>query len=93
MRNRTRRKLHHSFSDVYYKPRGIPLRNLQEVVVSDEELEVLRLRYLEKLDQNQAAQKMKISQSQYQRDLVNVMEKITAAFIESKAIKISVSEL
>ena len=77
MRQRCKRKLRKNFSEYYYKPRGIPLSELEETVVTDEELEAMRLRFLSKLDQNKAAESMKISQSQYQRDLANALEKVT----------------
>jgi RNA polymerase sigma factor (sigma-70 family) len=64
------------------------LSSLNEVVVSPEELETLRLRYIEDLSQDEAAEKMGISQSQYQRDLVNTLKKITKALISGDAISI-----
>lgn len=88
MRNRTQRNIDFDFNDIYFKPRGIPLRDLQEVRITDEEMETLRLRYMEKMDQDEAATKMGISQSQYQRDITMVMEKITNAFINGMAINI-----
>jgi len=88
MRQRFRRKLGREFSEIYFKPRGIPLQNLEEVSITDEELETLRLRYLEKIDQDEASKKMGISQSQYQRDLSLVLAKITEALIEGKALNI-----
>ncbi|MBD3362318.1 DUF134 domain-containing protein, partial [Candidatus Dojkabacteria bacterium] len=72
----------------YYKPRGIPLKDLEVVEVLDEELEALRLRYIEKIDQSEAAESMKISQSQYQRDLTSALEKLTKALMKGKAIHI-----
>jgi len=88
MRTRGRRRVRHSFKEVYYKPRGIPLRELEEVSISDEEMETLRLRYVEKLSQSEAAERMGISQSQYQRDLTQAIEKITVAMMEGNAINI-----
>jgi len=88
MRRRGRRNVGFNFNQRYFKPRGIPLRELNELSISYEELEVLRLRYLEHIDQEKAALKMGISQSQYQRDLSSVLEKITKALIEGHAINI-----
>lgn len=88
MRRRCRRRVNYNFNQRYFKPRGIPLRELDELSITYEELEVLRLRYLEHIDQEQAAVKMGISQSQYQRDLTSVLEKITKALIEGYAINI-----
>jgi uncharacterized protein len=89
MRRRNRRRVRFAFNEIYFKPRGIPLSSLEEVNISDEELETLRLRYIEKLDQEQAASKMGISQSQYQRDISTVLEKISKALIEGNAISIT----
>jgi uncharacterized protein len=88
MRSRTKRKVGFDYDNIYYKPQGIPLSNLSEVVVNPEELETLRLRYVQNLSQNEAAKKMGISQSQYQRDLVNTLKKITNALISGEAINI-----
>jgi predicted DNA-binding protein (UPF0251 family) len=89
MRYRNRRKLGFQFNEIYFKPRGVPLSSLEEVHITDEELETLRLRYIEKVDQEEAAQRMGISQSQYQRDLSIVLEKISKALIEGNAISIT----
>jgi uncharacterized protein len=88
MRRRNRRRVRFDFDEIYFKPRGIPLSSLEEVNISDEELETLRLRYIEKLDQQQAANKMGISQSQYQRDISTVLEKVSKALIEGNAISV-----
>jgi len=88
MRRRNRRRIAFDFDEIYFKPRGVPLSSLEETHVSDEELETLRLRYIEKLDQESASKKMGISQSQYQRDLSTVLEKISKALIEGNAISV-----
>ena len=87
-RNRNRRKIHFDYNHTYYKPKGIPLSQLNEVVLNKEELETLRLRYVEGLSQQEAAEKMCISQSQYQRDITNTLKKITNALISGDAINI-----
>lgn len=89
MRQRCRRKLGRGFNEIYFKPRGVPLRELNEVTITDEELETLRLRYIEKMDQNESAHRMGISQSQYQRDVTLVLEKITKALVGGYAINVA----
>jgi hypothetical protein len=89
MRRRNRRRVRFDFNEIYFKPRGVPLSSLMETKITDEELETLRLRYIENLDQQTAAEKMGLSQSQYQRDISTVLEKITRALIEGNAIFIS----
>ncbi len=88
MRTRARRRIGYRFKETYFKPRGIPLNLLTETALSFEELESLRLRYINKLDQEEAAKKMNISQSQYQRDITTALEKLTNALINENAIRI-----
>jgi predicted DNA-binding protein (UPF0251 family) len=72
----------------YFKPRGIPLQQLDEVELGHDEMEAIRLKNLKKLDQNECAKKMKISQSTLQRILSSAYKKITEALIDGKAIRI-----
>lgn len=72
----------------YFKPRGIPLRFLEEVDLTVDELEAVRLADFKDFDQNQAAKKMKISQSTFQRILTSARKKIAEALVLGKAIKV-----
>lgn len=75
--------------DVYYfKPRGIPLRILEEVVLKADELEALKLYEVDELEQTKAAQKMKISQPTFARILGSANKKVAQAIIKGKAIRI-----
>ena len=51
----------------YFKPRGIPLSVLEEVVLSFDEFEAVRLADLDGLYQDQAAEKMGISRQTFGR--------------------------
>jgi predicted DNA-binding protein (UPF0251 family) len=73
---------------VYFKPQGIPMRNLQVVMLSLEEIEAYRLRHIEDMDQQEAAEKMNTSTSTYQRILYSAYKKIADALTGGKAIKI-----
>jgi predicted DNA-binding protein (UPF0251 family) len=73
---------------VYFKPQGVPMRDLEIVEVSIEEIEAYRLRHVEMLEQTQAGEKMNTSTSTYQRILYSAYEKIADALINGKAIKI-----
>lgn len=73
---------------VYFKPQGVPMRSIEIVEVSMEEIEAYRLRHIDKLEQIQGAEKMKTSTSTYQRILYSAYEKIADALINGKAIKI-----
>lgn len=72
----------------YFKPRGVPLSELDEVCLGHDEMEAIRLKNLEELDQKECAKKMKISQSTLQRILSSAYKKITEALVKGKAIKI-----
>ena len=75
--------------DVYYfKPRGIPLRDLEEVVLLPDELEALKLYEIDELEQTEAADKMKISQPTFARILAGANKKIAEAIVKGNAIKI-----
>ena len=73
---------------VYFKPRAVPLTMLEEVDLSIDELEALRLCDFRNLEQEEAARKMKISQSTLQRILSSARQKVAEALIKGKAIKI-----
>lgn len=76
----------------YYKPRGIPLSALEEVELTIDELEAVRLADFENLEQTEAAKEMKISQSTYHRILKKAHQKIAKALVTAKAIKIEGGE-
>lgn len=72
----------------YFKPQGMPMRDLQIVELSLEEIEAYRLRHIEDMDQQAAAEKMNTSTSTYQRILYSANKKIADALVNGKAIKI-----
>jgi len=75
--------------DVYYfKPQGIPLRELEEMVLFPDELEALKLHEVDGLEQIEASEKMKISQPTFTRLLGSAHQKIAEAIVKGKAIKI-----
>jgi len=72
----------------YFKPAGIPLRDLEEVCMSIEEVEAIRLKDLEGLEQEQGAEKMNISRPTFQRVLASARQKMADALLGGKAIRI-----
>lgn len=72
----------------YFKPAGIPLRAMEEVCISMEEAEAVRLKDLEGLEQEAAALKMNISRPTFQRVLAVARRKIADALLNGKAIHI-----
>lgn len=72
----------------YFKPAGVPMRELVEVTLSVEELEAVRLKDLMGLEQEACAEKMGISRPTYHRILSSARQKIAEALVDGKAIKV-----
>ncbi len=72
----------------YFKPQGIPLRMLEEVVLMPDEFEAISLYTVDALDQSAAAEKMGISQPTFARILQRANKKIAQALVYGKAIRI-----
>jgi len=72
----------------YFKPAGIPKHQLQELVLHIEEIEAIRLKDREGLEQADCAEKMQVSRPTFQRILMSARSKLAQAIIEGKAIKI-----
>jgi len=72
----------------YYKPRGIPLSVLEEVTLTVDEFEAIRLTDLEGLYQADAAEKMNISRQTLGRVLESAHKKIADALVNGKALLI-----
>ncbi|MEW6771983.1 MAG: DUF134 domain-containing protein [Bacillota bacterium] len=72
----------------YFKPAGIPLRDLEEVGLSVEEVEALRLKDIEGLEQEECADRMGISRPTFQRILVGARAKVAEALVRGKAIRV-----
>lgn len=87
-RPRLCRKIEFNPEITYFKPQGIPMRDLEVVELTMEEIEAYRLRHLGNLDQKEAAEKMHTSASTYQRIIYSAYGKIADALINGKAIKV-----
>jgi uncharacterized protein len=72
----------------YYKPVGVPIRNVEEVCLSIEEVESLRLKDLEGLEQVACAGEMNISRPTFHRVLNSAHHKIAEALFNGRAIRI-----
>ena len=87
-RPRHRRRIRFRPGATFYKPQGIPMRHLEVVELTFEEMEALRLKNMKGLDQEECAEQMKTSQSTFQRILYSAYQKVSQALIQGKAIKI-----
>jgi len=73
----------------YFKPQGIPLRNLEEITLDPDEFEAIKLHDNDNLNQTDAAKEMQISQPTFARILNRAYKKIAQAFVEGHAIRIN----
>lgn len=64
------------------------MAQLEEVNLSLDEIEALRLKYHLNHDNQSGAKEMKISPSTFQRLLVSALQKITDALVNGKAIQL-----
>jgi predicted DNA-binding protein (UPF0251 family) len=71
-----------------FKPVGIPVRALEEVVMTLDEFEALRLADLEGLYQEQAAAKMSVSRPTFSRIIDSARRKVADALVHGKALRI-----
>ncbi len=74
---------------VYFKPRGIPLHELDEVVLGFDETEALRLADLEDLSQQEVGEKMGVSRATAGRILKSARGKVAEALVRGKALRIA----
>lgn len=73
---------------LYFKPQGVPISRLRELVLSREELEAMRLKNIENLDQAECAKRMNTSPATLQRILTSAYQKITQTLVEGSALRI-----
>ena len=71
-----------------YRPSGIPLTLLEEVRLSIEEIEAIRLKDGEGLKQSESARRMGVSRPTFQRVLAAAHRKIAQALIQGQSIRI-----
>jgi uncharacterized protein len=77
----------------YFKPRGIPLSALDEVTMTIDEFEALRLADLEGMYQEEAAGRMGISRPTFGRIIESAHKKVADALANGKALKIEGGEV
>ena len=87
-RPRRCRKVRFKPGTTYFKPAGIRIVDLEEVILNFEEYESIRLVDLEGIEQTKAGKMMEVSQPTFSRLLKSARKKISDAIINGKAIKI-----
>ncbi|MEW6745541.1 MAG: DUF134 domain-containing protein [Planctomycetota bacterium] len=71
-----------------FKPIGVPVRELDEVVMTLDEFEALRLADLEGLYQEQAAERMAVSRPTFSRIIEAAHRKLADVLVHGKALRI-----
>jgi uncharacterized protein len=70
----------------YFKPRGVPLRQIEEVRLTIDQMEALRLADLEGLSQQEAGLRMGVSRATFGRIIQQARKVVAEAIINGKAI-------
>jgi predicted DNA-binding protein (UPF0251 family) len=90
--NMPRRKRHrfvHSEPTVsVYKPAGIPAKDLDEILITVDEFEAMRLADYEGMNQREACTIMKISQPTFNRILASARSKVAQGLVEGQVLRI-----
>ena len=72
----------------YFKPQGIPMRCLEEIALSMDEIEAIRLADLEGLYHADAALKMGVSRPTFGNIISRARAKVATALLQGKALRI-----
>jgi len=75
--------------DTYFVPWGRPKCEIEEIVLKVEELEAMRLKDIEELNQEECAERMQVSRQTFQNIIDNARKTIAIALTEGKAIRIN----
>ncbi len=73
----------------YFKPRGIPMTELSEIILEVDEMEAVRLADLEGKYQEEAASQMGVSRPTFSNIINRAHGKIAEALIKGKALHIN----
>jgi predicted DNA-binding protein (UPF0251 family) len=73
---------------VFFKPAGIPMRELEERVLTLDELEAMRLADCERLAQVECAKRMAISRQTFGRILARARRTVAACLTSGQALRI-----
>lgn len=83
------RKIAFEPEHTFFKPCGVPKSKLKEVQLKIEELEAMRLKDIEGLNQLECAELMSVSRQTFQLIIESARKKVTIALTEGKGIHIT----
>ncbi len=84
------RKISHSPPSTYFKPAGIPIRDLSEIHLAADELEAMRLADCEDLYHAEAAKRMGVSRQTFDRIIKRGRQKVSQALTKGHALRVEV---
>ena len=87
-RRKRHRFVHREPSVSVYKPAGIPAKELDEILLTVDEFEAVRLADYEGMNQREACKIMKISQPTFNRILASARNKIAQGIVEGQVLRI-----
>jgi len=88
VRPRLCRRVRFNPNITYFKPQGVPLAELEEIILNVDEFEAVRLKDFEGLEQEECAKRMSISQPTFHRLVLSARRKIANSIVNGKALKI-----
>lgn len=91
-RPRRRRRVRRRPRRMWFKPKGVPLSEIGQIDLKTDELEAMRLKHIEEMNQEEAAEKMDVSRSTFARTLKRAHRKVTEFLIEGQALQIQEPE-
>jgi predicted DNA-binding protein (UPF0251 family) len=71
-----------------FKPAGVPMREIETIILTIEEMEAIRLADVDKLSQISAAEQMGVSGPTFNRVLRSAHQKVGTALWQGKALRI-----
>jgi predicted DNA-binding protein (UPF0251 family) len=83
------RQIRRDLNERAFKPRGVPMSDLEQVTLTLDGLEALRLADLEGLYQEEAAERMGVSRATFARVLATARKTVADALVQGKAVEIS----
>lgn len=74
--------------ETYFKPKGVPMEDLEETVLLLDEFEAIKLADYEGLYQEEAARRMNVSRQTFGRIIESARGKVATMLVEGKALRI-----
>jgi len=87
-RPRRRRRIRRRPERMWFKPRGVPLSEIDKVDLNSDEIEAMRLKHMQEMTQEEAAEEMNVSRSTFARIIKEAHKKVTEFLVKGHALQI-----